>query len=766
MSKFGISQSIQRTEDRRFLTGKGRYTDDINLPGQAYGYVLRSPHAHARIEAVKIEAARSGPGVLGVYTSASLKAEDIGHLPCLVGTKNRDGSKRADTPRPALAEGTVRHVGDPVAFIVADTLLQARDAAERIEIDYDVLPAVADLRHASDRDAPQIWEGAAGNRLFDWETGDKAKVDELFAKARHVTTLELVNNRVVVASMETRAALAAYDAQSRRFTLYTGSQGVELLQRVLANVIFKLPKDRFRLITPDVGGAFGMKIFLYPEPVLCLYAARKLNRPVKWTAERSEAFLSDTQGRAHWTQAELALDGEGNFLAIKVHDRADMGAYFSMFAPFVPTVSANKVLPSVYRLQAVYSRVEGLCTNTVPVDAYRGAGRPETNYLVERLIDKAARELKRDPAELRQQNFVPPAAMPWQNALNYTYDSGDFAALTREALTRARWAEFPKRRASAKTRAKRRGIGLAYYLEATAGDPSERAEIRFPGDGVELLVGTQSAGQGHETAYAQILAAQLDLPVERIRILQGDTDAIPFGGGTGGSRSLYSQGPAIILAADEAIKRGLKAAGEALEAASADIEFRGGQFRVKGTDRAIGLLDLAADARRRGQPLDSSMEAKIPAHTFPNGCHIAEVEIDEATGAVEVVGYWVVDDMGNMINPMIAAGQIQGGVAQGLGQALLEHTVYDAKGQLVSGSFMDYCLPRADQVPSLDIAFHPVPCTTNPLGVKGAGEAGAIGAPAAIINAVVDALADLGVLHVDMPATSERIWRLLKQHQK
>lgn len=762
MSKFGVSQPVRRVEDARFITGRGRYTDDITLAGQCFGHVLRSSHASARIRAIDTQAAKASPGVLAVYTHADLAADGIGDLPCIIPIKNIDGTPRANPPRPALANGRVRFVGDCVAFVVAQTLHQARDAAERIAVDYETLPAVADLRQAATDAAPRVWDDLPRNRCFDWEAGDKAKTEALFASAAHVTTIDVKNNRLVPTSIETRAALADYDAVSQRFTLYTGTQGSFMLKRLLAETVFKVPQDRFRVVTPDVGGGFGMKLYIYPEPVMCLYAARKLGRPVRWTGDRSEAFLSDAHGRSRFSQAALALDAQGNFLAVKTHDLSDLGAYLSTFAPFISTMAGIKVLPSVYRFQAIYAYVEGIFTHTPPVDAYRGAGRPEANFLVERLIDKAASELKIDRIELRRRNFVPPSAMPWTSAVGQVYDSGEFATVMEKAQRAAGWADFAKRR-KALAPGKRRGIGLAYYLESTGGAGSERAEIRFAADGmVELLVGTQSTGQGHETAYAQLLVEQLGLDFNRIRVLQGDSDLIPSGGGTGGSRSLYSQGAAVLSTSAALIERARLAGADILEAAAADIEFKNGAVRVVGTDRAIGLIELAAEAKKRGGVLDTATDAKIPAHTYPNGCHVAEVEIDDATGAVRVVGYWVVDDMGRILNPLIAGGQIQGGIAQGIGQALHENTIFDANGQLLTGSLMDYCLPHADQIPALAVSFHEVPCTTNALGVKGAGEAGAVGAGPAVINAIVDALSDCGVDHVDMPATSEKIWRLLR----
>ena len=767
MAKFGLSQPLRRIEDPRLLKGGGRYTDDISLPGQAYGHVLRSPHAAATITRLDTSAARAMPGVVGVYTYADMA--ELGDLPCAVPLKNRDGSRRAETPRPALANGQVRHVGDPVAFVVAETSKQARDAAEAIEVDYAERPSATDLGTTLAAGQPEVWAGT-GNLCFDWEVGDKAKTDALFAQAAHVTTRRLVNNRVVVASMEARAALGSYDAAEGKFTLHTNTQGSWLVKGLLAGAVFKLPEDKFRVVTPDVGGGFGMKLFLYPEHVLTLFAARALGRPVKWTSERTEAFLSDTQGRANITECSIALDKDGKFLALRTKNYAEMGAYLSTFGPFIPTMAGTKVLASVYGFQAIHANVLGVLTNTPPVDAYRGAGRPESNYVVERLIDAAAQELGLDRAELRLRNMVPQSAMPFTTAMDQLYDSGDFALVYETALKRMDWAGFPARRAASAAQGKRRGIGLAYYLEATGGAPSERAEVRFAADGfVDVLVGTQSTGQGHETAYAMMTSFELGIPVEKIRILQGDSDLIPTGGGTGGARSLYSEGQAILVTTATVIEKGKQAASEHLEAAPVDIEFTTGTFSVVGTDKAVNILDLAAAQRAAlaagntsATQLDAAEVAEIKSHTFPNGCHAAEVEVDPETGHVAVVKYTVVDDVGHALNPMIVRGQVHGGVAQGFGQAILEHTAFDPEsGQMLSASFQDYALPRASDLPEIDVQLMEIPCETNPMGVKGAGEAGAVGSPPAVMNALVDALAQDGVTHIDMPATPEVVWKAI-----
>jgi carbon-monoxide dehydrogenase large subunit len=768
MNQFGMAQSIRRVEDPRLLKGNGRYTDDINPAGTAHGVVLRSPHAAAKLGAIDTQAARAMPGIVGIFTGEDLQRDKIGGLPCLVQLDNRDGSKQATPPHPVLAQERVRHVGDPVAFVVAETVKQARDAAEAIAVHYDALPSITDLAKAIEPGAALVWDDARRNIVFDWEMGQKDETGKLIESAAHVTRLTVVNNRLVVASMETRAAIGEFDRASGRWTLNTSTQGGWLLKDQLGP-IFNVDKEKIRVITPDVGGGFGMKAFLYAEQALVMYAAQKLGRPVKWTSERSEAFITDTHGRDNITLGELAVDADGIFLALRVRNVANMGAYLSNFAPYIPTLAAAIVLAGVYGFKAIYCNVIGAFTHTVPVDAYRGAGRPESNYLVERLIDAAARELKIDRVDLRRRNMVPPTAMPHTTPVGQTYDSGDYQKVLDTSLKNAAWAGFEARRAEAEKRGKRRGIGLAYYQEATMGADTERAEIRFADDGfVDVYVGTQSTGQGHETAYIQLTVDRLGVPGEKVRVKQGDTDTIPMGGGTGGSRSLYSEGQAIIATADTIIDKGRKAAADALEAAPADIRFAGGRFSIVGTDRGIDIITLAAQQRERAKTdknaatLDTAEIAKIGAHSYPNGCHIAEVEVDPDTGQVALVRYIVADDFGKTVNPMIVRGQVHGGAVQGIGQAMTENAVYDpSSGQLLSGSFMDYALPRADDLPDIEVELVEVPCTTNPLGVKGAGEAGSIGSPPAVINAVIDALAPLGVTHIDMPVTPERVWRAI-----
>jgi carbon-monoxide dehydrogenase large subunit len=767
-TQFGLAQPVRRVEDPRLLKGAGRYTDDIVLPGMLFGIVLRSPHAAATITRLDTTAAKQMPGVAGVYTAADLKADGVGTLPCAVLLNNRDGSKQAAPPHPVLADGAVRHCGDPVAFIVADTIEAARDAAEAIEVDYDTLPSATDLPTTMHNATPLVWPDVPNNLAFDWEIGDKAATDAEFAKAAHVTKVTVVNNRIVVNSMEARAALADFDSATGRWTLYANTQGGWLVKNLIGP-LFGTDPQKFRIVTPDVGGGFGMKLFLYAEHVLTCFAARKLGRPVKWAADRSEAFLCDSHGRDNLTTAELAIDADGKFTALRTRNIANMGAYLSTFAPYIPTYAGTGVLASVYGFRAIYANVLGVFTNTVPVDAYRGAGRPESNYLVERLVDAAARELNIDRVDLRRRNMVLPAAMPHATPVGKNYDSGDFRLVLDAATKHMDYAGFPARRAEAQSRGKRRGLGLAYYLEATGGDPTERAEIRFAEDGfVDVYVGTQSTGQGHETAYVQLTANNLGIDGNKIRIVQGDTDTIPVGGGTGGARSLYSEGQALLKTSESIIRKGTQAAAEELEAAAADITFSDGQFSIVGTDRSIDILTLAATQRRKaaaGQPatiLDTAEVADIPAHTFPNGCHIAEVEVDPETGVIELVRYSVSDDVGKAINPLIVRGQVAGGVAQGFGQAVLENTVYDPdSGQLLSGSFMDYALPRANEFPDIEVELLEVPCASNPLGVKGAGEAGAVGSPPALINAIIDALSGDGVTHIDMPATPERVWRAI-----
>ena len=771
MGRFAIGQSVRRVEDRRLIAGQGRYTADIDLPGQAWGQVLRSPHGHARIAGIDTSAALALPGVLAVYTAADLDAAGLGSIRCLAPAKQPDGSTQPQPPHPILAGPVARHVGDPVAFVVAETAAQARDAADAVMVDYDILPAVADPIAAAAPGAPQLHAEADGNISFRWERGDRAGTDAAFAKAAHVVATRLVNNRLIINPIEPRAAIGDWDGT--RFTLYSSSQGPHGLRRQLADHIFHLPEDAFHVVTPDVGGSFGMKIFLYAEQPLVLFAARALGRPVKWVGERAaDAFLSDNHGRDQINEAELALDADGRFLALRVHSWANMGAYLSNFGPYIPTDCGVLMLNGTYRFQAIHSRVTGVYTNTVPVDAYRGAGRPEAIYVVERLVDTAARQLGIDPAELRRRNFIAAAEMPFKTTIGATYDSGDFAGNLGRALDRADYAGIAARKAEAATRGKLRGLGIAYYIENCGSGGEEIGRMAVAADGtVSFAIGTQDNGQGHQTAYAQIVADRLGIDIDRIRVIQGDTDLVATGRGTGGSRSLPIGGVSCERAALAVIEKGKRIAADVLEAAPADIEYADGTFRIAGTDRRASLAEIAAAAAdpkhvpAGEQPgLKAEGAYGSTAYTFPNGCHICELDIDPDTGAVEIVGYTAVDDFGTVLNPLLLEGQVHGGVGQGIGQALYEHCVYDGDGQLLSGSFMDYCMPRASDLPSVDFSlFEDAPCKTNPLGLKGAGEAGAIGAPPAVMNAIADALAARGVAPIDMPATPLRLWQALNE---
>jgi carbon-monoxide dehydrogenase large subunit len=770
MVKFGVGQPIRRVEDQRFLTGHGRYTDDVNLPGQAYAYILRSPHAHADFTFRDVAAARAAPGVLAVLTGAEYDADGLGLLPCKAPVKNRDGKDQVVPPRRPLTIGTVRYVGDAVAMVIAATPAQARDAAELIEIDWRDKPAVTDTAGAVEPGAPQVWPELKNNVSFDWENGNKDKTDAAFKRAAHTVKLRLINNRVIANSVEMRGALGAYDPATERYTLYTSSQGSHSVRGMMATDVFKVKTDRIRVVTPDVGGGFGMKLFCYPEYVLAAWAAKRVGRPVKWTCERSDAFLSDTHGRDNVTDAELAVDAQGKFLAMRCTTYANMGAYLSDYAPFVATGCGTDMLVGVYTIEAAYVRVLGTFTHTVPVDAYRGAGRPEAAYVVERMVDAAARQLKLPVDEIRRRNFIPPRAMPYKTAMAWTYDSGEFEQNMTKAMRLADWPGFAARRAESKKRGRLRGIGMSYYIETCGMGPGDTATIKVEADGkVTILIGTQSNGQGHETAYTQIVSEKLGVPAESIRVFQGDTDMIPIGNGTGGSRSLPEGGVALDKATLKVIEKGRKIAAHVLETAEADIEFADGRFTVAGTDRSLTILDvgrIAADPKKIPAGLDTGLdgadEYASKAPTFPHGCHICEIEIDPETGKVTPIKHTVVDDFGRMINPLLLEGQIHGGVVQGYGQALYERAVYDSdSGQLLTGSFMDYCMPRADLVPPITFDTHNVPCTTNPLGLKGCGEAGAIGAPPAVVNAVVDALAPYGVTHIDMPATAAKIWQAI-----
>ena len=771
MKQFGIGQPVRRVEDRRFITGHGNYVDDISRLRQAHAFMLRSPHAHARITGIDAAAALAAPGVIAVFTGEDLARDEIGDIPCVSAITNRDGSRSVLPPHPAIARGRVRHVGDTAAMVVAETSAAARDAAELIAVDYEPLPAAVDTACALDPGQPQVWDEAPGNRCFDWEVGDGAAVERAMTAARHRISLDLVNNRVVVNSMEPRGAVGEYDPGDETYTLWSSTQGSHFVRNLLAGNVFKIPENRIRVVTRDVGGGFGMKLFLYPEHVLVLWAARKVGRPVKWIPDRSDAFMTDTQGRDNVTRLELALDEDLRFLALDVTLIANMGAYLSNFAPEIPTASGAVMHSGVYAIPVIHVGVKGVFTNTVPVDAYRGAGRPEAAYAVERLVDYAARDLGVPPEELRRRNFIKPEAMPFQTPLGLNYDSGEFARNMDQALAAADLAGFPARRAATRARGHYRGLGHAVYIEQSGFPPDEFAELRFdPSGTLTILMGTQSSGQGHQTAYTQLAAERLGVGPDKVRVLQGDTAAISFGRGTGGSRSIPVGGASLVQAADKLIAKGRRIAAHLFEAAEADVEFADGVFSVSGTDRRLGIEEVARaafDPARQAPGVepgfDESGHFTPPQPTFPNGCHVCEVEIEPDTGHIDILRYLVVDDFGTVINPLLLAGQVQGGVAQGVGQAMLERTVFDPEtGQLLTGSLTDYCIARAEDLPAIEFAYNIVPCRTNPLGVKGAGEAGAIGAPPALVNAVVDALAELGIEHLDMPLTPERVWRAIR----
>ena len=760
MTRFALGQALPRQEDRALLTGRGRYADDVQIASAAHLYVVRSPHAHATIRRIDCTAARRAAGVLAVLTGEEVRGDGLGPIPCMVPVKNVDGSNRGDTPRPLLAQGRVRHVGDPVAIVVAETLAQAKDAADAIEIDYDALPAVADTRAAVEAGAPQVWPSIAGNLCFDTRLGDAGAVDRAFVGAAHVTRLTLENNRLVANPIEPRAAVADYDPATDRSTLHTSSQGPHFILGQIAERILKLDPAKLRVVSGNVGGAFGMKIFLHPEPALVVWASRRLKRAVRWTADRSESFVSDVQGRDNHSVAELALDGEGRFLALRVTTWANMGAYLSNFGPFIPQL-AFYVLSGVYRIPAISLALKGVVTNTVPVDAYRGAGRPEGIYLVERIVDMAARELRIAPDDIRRRNFID--RFPYRTPVDAVYDSGDFATAMSMCMANADWTGFAARRAESQARGRLRGLGLAMYIERCGGGEGDTITVRVDGGGkVTVFSGMQDNGQGHATGFRQLVSDRLGIDLEAIEVVQGDSDLVPEGM-TGGSRFLAVGGIAALAASDQAVAKGMDDASRLLEAAAADIEYRDGEYRIAGTDRAVSLFEVAGKAGG----ITATHANESPPFTYPNGCHIVEVEIDPDTGAISIERYTIVDDFGRTINPLLLAGQVHGGTVQGIGQALLEHAVYDAESaQLVAGSFMDYALPRAGDVPSFDCALHNVPCTGNVLGVKGAGEAGAVAAPPAVINAVVDALhARSGLAHIDMPATSEKVWRALRSPQ-
>jgi len=786
MSDTGIGAAVRRVEDYRFITGQGTYTDDINQPGQVHAYIVRSSVAHAKLNGVNTSAAAAADGVIAVFTGQDLADAGVNGLPCGWQVHSKDGEPMAEPAHPVMAVGRVRHVGDPVAVVIAESLTQARDAGELVELDLEELPAAVSTSAAMASGAAQLHEEAAGNLCYDWELGDKAAVDAAFSSAHHVARLELTNNRLVPNAMEPRAYIGDHDSATGQYTLHTASQNPHVIRLLMGAFVLGIPENKLRVVGPDVGGGFGSKIYHYAEEAIVTWAAGQLHCPIKWTAERSESFLTDAHGRDHVTTVELALDGNGQFLALRVDTLANMGAYLSTFAPCVPTYLYGTLLAGCYSTPSIYVNVKAVFTNTVPVDAYRGAGRPEATYLIERIVDVAAAEMNLDRAEIRRNNFIGTDAFPYDTPVALTYDIGDYHSTLDAAMEAIDYGGFEARRRESEARGKRRGIGLSTYIEACGIAPSnvvgslgaraglyEAAQLRVhPTGSISVHTGSHAHGQGHETTFAQIVSERLGVDFNSVEIVHGDTDKVLFGMGTYGSRSLAVGGTAIMKACDKIIAKATKAAAHMLEASEADVEFKDGAFTVKGTDKSMAFGEVALAAyvphawplEELEPGLDETAFYDPKNFTYPAGCHIAEVEIDPETGEVDLLNFVASDDVGTVINPMIVEGQVHGGVAQGIGQALLEGCVYDeANGQLVSGSFMDYCMPRADDLPSdLTVTTHVTACTHNDLGVKGCGEVGAIGSPPAVMNAIVDALAAMGVRHVEMPATSQRVWQAIQ----
>ncbi len=777
----GIGAPVRRKEDHRFITGKGRYTDDINREGQTHAYFLRSPHAHAKIRKLDIRAAAKAEGVVGVFTGDDLAADKIGGLICGWTIHNKDGSVMSAGPHPALAQGKVRYVGDHVAVIIAETYSQAKDAAEKVVVDYEVLAACVDVATADNPGQPQVHDGVArNNTVYNFHLGDKAATEAAFRKASHVTKLDLINNRLVPNAMEPRAAIGDYDTGEDAFTLYTTSQNPHVARLILSAFIGVAPEHKLRVIAPDVGGGFGSKIFVYAEETVCVWAAKKVGRPVKWVADRTEEFLCVAHGRDHATHAELAMDEKGKVLALRVHTKANLGAYLSTFSSAVPTYLYAPLLSGQYDIPAIYAEVDAVYTNTAPVDAYRGAGRPEATFVVERLMEVAARELGQDPAQFRMKNFI--RSWPHQTPVIMMYDAGDYAGTMRKALELADYKNFGKRKRESARAGKLRGIGISAYIEACGIAPSqavgslgagvglwESAEVRVnPTGNVEVLTGSHSHGQGHETTFAQLVSDRLGIPMDQVQIVHGDTDKVQFGMGTYGSRSGAVGMSAIVKALDKIEAKAKKVAAFAMEASEADIVFKDGRFSVAGTDKSLAFGEVALQAyiahKFTGAQLEPGLKEGAfydPTNfTFPAGVHICEVEIDPDTGVTRVEKWTAIDDFGTIINPMIVEGQVHGGIAQGVGQALHEGVVYDKQGQLVTASFMDYTMPRADDLPSFELGFNSTPAPSNPLGIKGCGEAGAIAAPPAVINAITDAL---GHEDVVMPATPQVVWKAIRK---
>ena len=780
----GLGQPVRRKEDFRFITGNGHYTDDINRPRQTHAYFLRSPHAHAKIKSIDTSAAMSAPGIVAIFTGKDVAADGLGGLICGWMVHSRDGSEMKAGAHPILALDTVRYVGDHIALVVAESHAQAKSAAEMIDVDYEALPAAVSLATCQSPDAGQVHDVAPRNTCFQWELGNKEETKAAFAKADKIIKIDLVNNRLIPNAMEPRAAIGEYDMGTGNYTLHTTSQNPHVARLVLSAFVGVAPEHKLRVIAPDVGGGFGSKIFIYAEETACVWAAAKVGRPIKWTAERSESFLSDAHGRDHMSHAELALDASGKFLGLHVKTVANLGAYLSTFASATPTYLYGTLLSGQYNLPAIHVEVDGVYTHTAPVDAYRGAGRPEASYLIERIVETAARETGIDPAELRRRNFV--TEFPHQTPVIMNYDAGNFAASLDKAMEIIDYKGFAARKAESARRGMLRGIGFSTYIEACGIAPSaavgslgagvglwESAEVRVnPTGNVEVLTGSHSHGQGHETTFAQLVSSRLGIPMDQIEIVHGDTDKVQFGMGTYGSRSGSVGMSAIVRALDKIEAKAKKIAAHLMEAAVEDISFEDGKFTVKGTDKSLAWAEVSLSAYTAHGFPSSEVEPGLkegafydPTNfTFPAGCHICEVEIDPDTGTPTITNFVAVDDFGNIINPMIVEGQVHGGIAQGIGQAMLELGVYDPEsGQLVTGSYMDYCMPRADNLPSFQLGFTKTECPSNPLGMKGCGEAGAIASPPAIINAITDAL---GVRDIAMPATPARIWATIQQSRQ
>ena len=777
-----IGSSVKRVEDQRFLTGKGQYTDDIDLPEHLCAHFVRSPYAHAKISVQNTEEARSYPGVKAVFTSEDLK--DVGGLPCGWLIHNRDGSPMTEPKHPILAEQIIRHVGEPIALVVAETKEVAIEAGELIEIQFEEMPSVIRTQCSVKEGAPQLHSDTPQNTCFDWELGDRSAVENAFKHAAHISRLEFINNRMIPNAIEPRCVISDFNSSKGEYTLYTSTQAPHVIRLLMCAFVLNIPEHKVRIISPDVGGGFGSKTFHYPEEAALTWASAKLGRPVKWNATRSESFLTDAHGRDHQTVAELALDGDGQFIGLKVSTLANLGAYLSTFATAIPTYMHGTLLAGPYRTPAIHVNVKGVFTNTNPVDAYRGAGRPEATYLLERLIDVAARETDRDPVALRRLNLIQPDQFPYETPLGLTYDSGNYGASLDQVLEHGDLEGFPDRKSEAKARGKLRGIGVANYIEACGIAPSaiagelggraggyESATVRVhPTGSVSVLTGSHSHGQGHETTFAQIVSDMLGVDFDQVNVIHGDTGELPFGLGTYGSRSLVVGGSAIVGAVNKIIEKGKKVTAHMLEAMEADIEFEKGVFRIAGTDRQKTFAEIAFSAYvPHNYPLDElepGLEESAfydPSNfTFPAGSYLCEVEIDPDTGEIEIIQFCASDDFGTIINPMIVNGQVHGGIAQGMGQALLEHGLYDDSGQLLTGSYLDYAMPRADSLPFFHVDTTTTKCVHNPLGSKGCGEAGAIGSPPAIVNAIVNALSDYGITHIDMPATPEKIWRVVQ----